>query len=51
MNFDMLFDDDDLYHNFEDVVEINNRIPKCYIRDAKNPFEYYHEEQFRQRYR
>lgn len=44
-------DIDDLYdeNNDEEVREL--RVPKRYLRDAHNPFEYYNEVEFKRRYR
>ncbi len=39
MDFDILFDDDNLYHNFEDVFEIIPDTKAIYTRCKKNPFE------------
>lgn len=35
----------------EEIEEIQMRVPKRYLRDYQNPFEFYNESEFKQRFR
>jgi len=35
----------------EENEEIQIRVPKCYIRDKENPFEFFNEQEFKKRFR